>query len=120
MAVAIADEARARLGESRTADQRHRLEAALDAATRTRDSGDSSNPGYTELARASVLAALGRVDESRRSIERVFLFPDRNLSHAWAHAMMQDLTPHQPPPRLRRSAEALRAKAEGGSHKNRL
>jgi hypothetical protein len=27
-----------------------------------------------------------------------------------------DLSPNQPPPRLRRSAEALRAKAEGGSH----
>jgi signal transduction histidine kinase len=28
----------------------------------------------------------------------------------------RDLPPNQPPPRLRRSAEALRAKAEGGSH----
>ena len=28
-----------------------------------------------------------------------------------------DLPPNQPPPRLRRSAEALRAKAEGGSYK---
>src|SRR5438876_12418865 len=29
------------------------------------------------------------------------------------------LPPDQPPPRLRRSAEALRAKAEGGSQENR-
>ena len=91
MAVAIADEARARLGESRTADQRHRLEAALDVSTRTLDSGDTSNPGYAELARASLLAALGRVEESRHSMARVFLFPDRNLSHAWAHALSQHL-----------------------------
>jgi len=30
--------------------------------------------------------------------------------------ILVDLPPDQPPPRLRRSAEALRAKAEGGSH----
>ncbi len=30
----------------------------------------------------------------------------------------KSLPPNQPPPRLRRSAEALRAKAEGGSHES--
>ncbi|PYR91373.1 MAG: hypothetical protein DMF84_17180 [Acidobacteria bacterium] len=86
MNLAIADEARKRLGAARTADQRRRLEAALETTTRMLDSGDSSNPGYTELARASLLAALGRAEESRQSMARVFLFPDRNLSHALAHA----------------------------------
>ena len=86
MNLAIADEARKRLGAARTADQRRRLEAALETTTRMLDSGDSSNPGYTELARASLLAALGRAEESRQSMARVFLFPDRNLSHALAYA----------------------------------
>jgi tetratricopeptide (TPR) repeat protein len=93
MALAIADEARSRLGAVRTTNQRRRLEAALEAMTRALDSGDTSNPGYTELTRASLLAALDRSDESRRSMTQVFLFPDRNLSHAWAHAIMQDLPP---------------------------
>lgn len=91
MTLAIADEARRRLGEARTAEQRRRLEAALETTIRTLDSGGTSNPGCTALARASLLAALGRVDESRQSMARVFLFPDRNLSHALAHSVMQDL-----------------------------
>jgi tetratricopeptide (TPR) repeat protein len=94
MALAIADEARTRLGGARTAEQRRRLEAALDAMTRALESGDTSNPGYTELIRASLLAALGRVEEARGAMARVFLFPDRNLSHALAHAMARDLPPN--------------------------
>jgi len=86
MAVAIADEARQRLGKTRTADQRRRLDEALDAATRTLDAGGTSSPGLVELARASLLAALGRVDESRQSLRKVFMYPDRNLSHALARA----------------------------------
>ena len=93
MALAIADEARSRLGAARTTNQRRRLETALEAMARALDSGDTSNPGYAELTRASLLAALDRSDESRRSMTQVFLFPDRNLSHAWAHAIMQDLPP---------------------------
>jgi tetratricopeptide (TPR) repeat protein len=88
MMLAIADEARRRLGHLATADQRRRLEAALDSTSRTLDSGDTSNPGYTELARASLLAALGRAEDSRQSMARVFLYPDRNLSHALAHSAM--------------------------------
>jgi len=86
MAVAIADEARQRLGRSRTADQRRRLDEALAAATRTLDSGGTTSPGLLELARASLLAALGRHGESRESRRQVFLHPDRNLSHALARA----------------------------------
>jgi tetratricopeptide (TPR) repeat protein len=84
MAVAIADEARRRLGRARRAEERRRLEEALEVATRTLESGGTSNPGLMEYARALLLGALGRVDESRRSLGRVFLFPDRNLSHALA------------------------------------
>jgi tetratricopeptide (TPR) repeat protein len=88
MSVAIADDARERLGRTRTADQRSRLEQALAAATRTLDSAGTSSPGLVELARASLLAALDRHDESRRSREKVFLYPDRNLSHALARAWL--------------------------------
>ena len=86
MTLAIADDARRRLGKTRTLDQRRRLEDALDAATRTLDSGGTSSPGLTELARASLLAALNRNVEARRSWTKVFFYPDRNLSHALARA----------------------------------
>jgi hypothetical protein len=84
IAVAVADEARRRLGRPRSPDERRRIEEALAAAVRTLETGGTSNPGLTEYARASLLAALGRTAESRRSLERVFLYPDRNLSHALA------------------------------------
>ncbi|MEO5568942.1 MAG: hypothetical protein ABIR92_10645, partial [Gemmatimonadaceae bacterium] len=86
MAVAIADEARQRLGKVRTADQRRRLEAAIEAATRTLDSAATTSPGLLELARASLLAAVGRHDAALESRRQVFLYPDRGLSHALARA----------------------------------
>jgi hypothetical protein len=88
MSVAIADEARERLGRTRTADQRRRLEQALDAATRTLDSAGTTSPGLVELARASLLAALGRDEDARRSRTQAFMYPDRNLSHALARAWL--------------------------------
>ncbi len=85
---AIADEARRRLGRPRTAAELRRLATALDAVTRTLDSGTTSNPGMTEYTRALLLDALGRRQESRHALRRVFIFPDRNLSHALARNMM--------------------------------
>jgi tetratricopeptide (TPR) repeat protein len=82
--VAIADEARGRLGHQRSEEQRRRLEAALESVTLAVDSGSSSNPGALEYSRGLLLASLGRKDESRAALRRVFLFPDRNLSHALA------------------------------------
>jgi tetratricopeptide (TPR) repeat protein len=87
--IAIADAARRQLGRPRTPVESRRLEAALAAATGTLESGGTSNPGQTEYVRASLLAALGRVDESMQSLQRVFLFPDRNLSHALARAELR-------------------------------
>jgi tetratricopeptide (TPR) repeat protein len=101
MAVAIADEARQRLGKTRTADHRRRLDEALDAATRTLDSAGTSSPGLVELARASLLAALGRVDESRRSQKKVFVYPDRHLSHALARAILPNALPISTTPDLK-------------------
>ena len=89
MSLAIADAARARLGRARTAAERVRLERALEAATSTLESGGTSNPGLMEYTRASLLGALGRRDESRDSLRRVFVFPDRNLSHALARAALR-------------------------------
>jgi tetratricopeptide (TPR) repeat protein len=89
MTLAIADTARGRLGKTRTAADRVNLENALSVATGTLESGATSNPGLLEYARAGLLAALGRVDESRASLRRVFVFPDRNLSHALARAALR-------------------------------
>jgi hypothetical protein len=86
LGVAVADEARTRLGVIRTDEDRRHLEEALDSAARTLDSGGTSNPGSLEYARALLLAELGRSDEARASLRRVFLYPDRNLSHAWARS----------------------------------
>ena len=86
--VAIADEARRRLGRARTAAGRARLEQALESATAILETGGTSSPGLVEYARASLLAALRRPDESRRVFARVFLFPDRGLSHALARAAL--------------------------------
>ena len=88
MALAIADDARQRLGKARTTDQRHRMEEAIDSATRTLDSAGTTSPGLLELARASLLSALGRHDEARESRRKVFLYPDRGLSHALARAWL--------------------------------
>ena len=86
MALAIADEARRRLGKVRTAEQRRRLEDGIEAAAGTLDSAGTTSPGLVELARASLLAALDRRDESRESWRRVFLYPDRGMSYALARA----------------------------------
>ncbi len=86
--VAVADEARRHLGRARTAVDRRRLEQALESATTTLESGGTSSPGLAEYARASLLAALGRPNESRRALARVFRFPDRGLSHALARAAL--------------------------------
>lgn len=87
LALAIGDEARQRLGRARTPAERQRLQDALDGATRTMSTGGTSNPGLLELARALLLEALGRTPESREAIQRVFVFPDRNLSHALARQL---------------------------------
>ncbi len=85
----IADNARARLGRPRTEAQRQRVEQALAAATATLESAGTSSPGLLEYARALLLAALGRTDESRASLARVFLDPDRGLSHALARITLR-------------------------------
>lgn len=87
--IAVADRARQRLGRARTGAERARLERALDAATNTLETGGTSGPGLVEYARASLLSALGRRNESRQAYRRVFLYPDRGLSHALARAAMR-------------------------------
>jgi hypothetical protein len=87
--LAIADEARAHLGHERTADQRRRLEEALESATLMLESGSISSPGTLEYARALLLAALDRKQQAKASLQQVFLFPDRNLSHALARDVLR-------------------------------
>jgi hypothetical protein len=50
------------------------------------ESGTSGNPGLTEYTRALLLSALGRPEESRQAWRRVFVYPDRSLSHALARS----------------------------------
>jgi tetratricopeptide (TPR) repeat protein len=88
--VAIADESRDRLRIARSNEDRRALEEALDSATRTLASEGTSNPGSLEYARALLLRGLGREDESRDALRRVFLYPDRNLSHALARSAIAD------------------------------
>jgi len=87
LALAIADEARRHLGRPRTPAERQRLEDALDSATRTMDTGGTSNPSFLELGRALLLEALGRTAEAREASQQVFVYPDRNLSHALARQL---------------------------------
>jgi tetratricopeptide (TPR) repeat protein len=89
LAVAIGDYARARLGRDRTAAERDRLQQALTTATATLESMATSSPGLVEYARALLLSELGRTDESRKALQRVFLYPDRGLSHALARSAMR-------------------------------
>jgi hypothetical protein len=82
--LALGDDARARLGHARSEEQRRRLEEALASAGVALDSGGSSNPGTLEYARALLLAAFDRKAEARTALQRAFVLPDRNLSHALA------------------------------------
>jgi hypothetical protein len=41
---------------------------------------------------ARLRAALGRTDEARESLSRVFLLPDRHLSHALARQLRREMT----------------------------
>jgi predicted Zn-dependent protease len=90
-ATAIAYEAASSLGTAGRAPTAARLEAALSAITAVVESGDSEAPGTALYVQARLRAALGRVDEARESLARVFLFPDRNLSHALARRLQLDL-----------------------------
>jgi tetratricopeptide (TPR) repeat protein len=89
--IAVADQARRQLQHQRTDDQRRRLEDALASAKTILDSGGTSSPGTLEYARALMLDALDRKDEAQRSLERVFLYPDRNLSHVLAREARRTL-----------------------------
>ena len=86
LSVAVGDAARRRLGRTRTAAERVRLERALDDATDVLETAGTSSPGLVEYARASLLDALGRTAESKQAYRRVFVYPDRGLSHALARA----------------------------------
>ena len=90
-ATAIAYEAASALGTAGGAPSPARLEAALSAISAAVASADPSAPGTALYVQARLSAALGHVDEARESLARVFLFPDRNLSHALARRFTLDL-----------------------------
>ena len=88
LTLALADAAARRLGRPRTAAERGRLERALENATATLESAGTSSPGLIEYARGVLLAALGRTRESQESLRRVFMYPDRGLSHVLARTAL--------------------------------
>lgn len=91
LTLAAADLARRRLGRPLSASQRRRLENGLQTATSTIESAGTSSPGLMTYARGSLLAALGRDGEARQAYRRVFMYPDRGLSHALARSGMRAL-----------------------------
>jgi hypothetical protein len=91
LTLAIADTAARRLGRTRSAAERARLELALENATATLESAGTSSPGIVEYARGVLLAALGKHAEARESLRRVFTYPDRGLSHVLARRALQSL-----------------------------
>jgi tetratricopeptide (TPR) repeat protein len=113
LSVAIAHDARRRLGRPVTAAERRRVAESLDAATRSLESGTTSSPGTLELARAMLLAALGRAAESRTALQRVFVYPDRNLSHAFARLTMFDERAAPAVPKPARAQEKFDIEKEG-------
>jgi hypothetical protein len=89
--MAIADAAARRLGRPRTPAERTRLEQAIERATTTLESAGTSSPGQVEYARGALLAALGKNSEARKSLQRVFTYPDRGLSHTLAREELKHL-----------------------------
>ena len=90
-ATAIESDAASALGTAGGAPSPARLDAALSAITAVVESEDAQSPGTALYVQARLRAALGRVAEARESLSRVFLFPDRNLSHALARRFELDL-----------------------------
>lgn len=88
--------ARRHLGRPVNSVERGRLERALESATNTIESAATSNPGLMEYARGSLLAALGRRADAQRAFRRVFVYPDRGLSHALARREMRALASGAP------------------------
>ncbi len=84
MSTALLAEATRQLGRPMTPALRGRVESALEEAGRVLDVAGTSSPGQMELARGLLLASLGHDAESAAALRRVFLFPDRGLSHAMA------------------------------------
>lgn len=88
ISVALLADTSRQLGKAVTSDLRRRVEAALEEAGRVLESSGTSGPGQMELARGLLLASLGRGAESREALRRVFLYPDRGLSHAMARGAL--------------------------------
>jgi tetratricopeptide (TPR) repeat protein len=93
LTLAIAGRAERRLGRALSAADRERLERAVEAAESTLEAGGTSNPGLIEYSRASLLALLGRRTDASEAYRRVFIYPDRGLSHALARMALQDQSP---------------------------
>lgn len=89
LSVAVAADASRRLGKALTPEGRARIDTALDEANRVLESAGTSSPGTMQYARGLLLASLGRHNDSREALRRVFIYPDRGLSHALARIALR-------------------------------
>jgi tetratricopeptide (TPR) repeat protein len=79
--LALADEARRRLGRQGDDSWRRRLEEALARTTAAAEAAGGGNPGSTRWVQGLLLRALGREAEAQEAWRAVFRLPDRQLSH---------------------------------------
>lgn len=95
LSVAVWADAHRRLGGPRldrrweAADIPIRIERAAQEARRVLEAGSTSSPGLVEYAHGMLLASLGRQRESQQALRRVFIYPDRGLSHALARQALR-------------------------------
>jgi hypothetical protein len=75
------------------------VERALEIATTTLESAGTTSPGVIEYARGELLAALGKISEARQSLQQVFIYPDRGLSHVLARQGLRQLAQQPPQPK---------------------
>ena len=91
LALALAVAAGRAIGDQPSPETNARLQRSLDDLAAALEDGDSSSPGLAAYTEARLLSALGRTDDARRALVRVFTHPDRGLSYLLARLLREDL-----------------------------
>ena len=91
LARALAVAAGSAIGDEPSPETAAQLQSTLDDLDAALDDGDAGSPGLVAYTRARLLWTLGRGDEARQAVARVFMYPDRGLSHLLARLLREDL-----------------------------
>jgi tetratricopeptide (TPR) repeat protein len=91
LARALAVAAGRAIGDEPSPETAAHLQSTLDDLAAALDDGDTGSPGLVAYTRARILWTLGRGDEARQAVARVFVYPDRGLSHLLARLLREDL-----------------------------